>query len=255
MLEVKNLQVYYPIKGGILGRTVGYTKAVDNVSFAIEKGKTLGLVGESGCGKSSTGRAIIGLEKITGGEIIFEGKNITKLKNRSPYRKNVQMIFQDSASSLNPRKRVSDILAEPLRNFEKQTRAEEEKRIHELLEIVELPQTAAAKYPFEFSGGQRQRIGIARAIALSPKLIIADEPVSALDYAVRTQILAYLQNIQAKLNLAFLFISHDLNVVQQMCENIAVMQDSCIVESGTRTEIFNNPQHDFTRRLIACTKQ
>jgi len=254
LLEVKDLKVHYPIKGGILGRTVGWVKAVDGVSFSIDPGETLGLVGESGSGKSTIGKAILGLAEITDGSIVFDGMDITKSihKNRSPFRKSVQMIFQDAYSSLNPRKRVLDIIAEPLRNFEKLSRDEEQKRVDELLSIVGLPSTDAVKYPFEFSGGQRQRIGIARAIALRPKLIVADEPVSALDLSVQAQVLNYLKDIQEELGLAYLFISHDLGVVKHMCENLAIMHNSRFVEYGTRADIYGQPTHIYTRRLIAA---
>ena len=253
ILEVKNLRVYFPIRGGILGRTVGYVKAVDDVSFAIEEGQTVGLVGESGSGKSTTGKAILGLVPLAGGTIIFNGEDITRYigKNRSPYRKNVQMIFQDVMSSLNPRKRIIDVIAEPIRNFEKLTKAEEEKRVHELLSIVGMPPHAASKYPFEFSGGQRQRIGVARAIALKPKLIVADEPVSALDLSIQAQVLNYLKDIQAELKLAYLFISHDLGVVKHMCETLTIMHNSRFVEVGSRHDIYNNAKHIYTRRLMA----
>jgi peptide/nickel transport system ATP-binding protein len=254
LLEVKDLKVYFPIKGGILGRTLGYVKAVDGVSFAIEKGQTLGLVGESGSGKSTTGKAIMGLVPITSGTIVYDGEDITRLvkKSRSPYRKSVQMIFQDVYSSLNPRKRVLDIIAEPLRNFEKLTKDEERKRVDELLAIVGLSPENARKYPFEFSGGQRQRIGVARAIALKPKLIIADEPVSALDLSVQAQVLNYLKDIQEELGLAFLFVSHDLGVVRHMCEHLAIMHNSRFVEFGTRADIYNSAKHIYTKRLIAA---
>jgi len=254
LLEVKNLRVWYPVKGGILGRRVGWVKAVDDVSFEILPGQTLGLVGESGCGKSSTGKAIMGLAQISSGEILFEGEDITRLvkKNRTPYRKSVQMVFQDAYSSLNPRKRVLDIIAEPLRNFEKLTKAEELKRLEELLAIVGLPKSALSKYPFEFSGGQRQRVGVARAIALKPKLIIADEPVSALDLSVQAQVLNYLKDIQEEMGLAYLFVSHDLGVVRHMCEHLAIMHNSRFVEFGTRSDIYDNPQHIYTKRLIAA---
>ena len=254
LLEVKGLKVYFPIKGGIMGRTMGYVKAVDDVTFEIEPGQTLGLVGESGSGKSTTGKAILGLEPLAGGTIYFDGEDITKYigKNRSRYRKSVQMIFQDVYSSLNPRKRVSDIIAEPLRNFEKLSKGEERKRVDELLSIVGMPQQAAQKYPFEFSGGQRQRIGVARAIALKPKLIVADEPVSALDLSVQAQVLNYLKDIQQELKLAFLFVSHDLGVVKHMCETLAIMHNSRFVEFGSREDIYSNPQHIYTRRLIAA---
>lgn len=254
LLEVKDLKVHFPIRGGILGRTVGWVKAVDGVSFTIEPGQTLGLVGESGSGKSTTGKAILGLTHLTGGSIFFDGEDITRYigKNRSDYRKSVQMIFQDAYSSLNPRKRVLDIVAEPLRNFEKLTKAEERKRVDELLAIVGMNPQAAVKYPHEFSGGQRQRLGVARAIALKPKLIVCDEPVSALDLSVQAQVLNYLKDIQEELKLAYLFISHDLGVVKHMCETLAIMHNSRFVEVGSRHEIYNNAQHIYTRRLIAA---
>jgi peptide/nickel transport system ATP-binding protein len=254
LLEVKDLKVHFPVHGGILGRVVGYVKAVDGVSFSIETGQTIGLVGESGSGKSTIGKAILGLTHITGGSIIFDGKNITKSvrKNRSPYRKSVQMIFQDVYSSLNPRKRVLDIVAEPLRNFEKLSKTEERKRVDELLEIVGLSPDNARKYPFEFSGGQRQRIGVARAIALKPKLIVCDEPVSALDLSVQAQVLNHLKDIQQELGLAYLFISHDLGVVRHMCEDLCIMHNSRFVEYGNRQDIYENATHIYTRRLIAA---
>lgn len=254
LLEVKNLKVHYPIKGGILGGIQDYVRAVDGVSFTIEEGETMGLVGESGSGKSTSGKAVIGLAKITKGQILFDGEDITKYvgKNRSPYRRGVQMIFQDAYSSLNPKKRVSDIIAEPLRNFEKLSRAEERKRIDELLDIVGLSPETALKYPFEFSGGQRQRIGIARAMALKPRLIIADEPVSALDLSVQAQVLNFMKDIQEQFKLAYLFISHDLGVVEHMCNDIAIMHKGRFVEMGSKEQIYENPTHIYTKRLIAA---
>lgn len=254
LLEVKDLNVYYPVRGGILGRVQNYVKAVDGISFSVEKGETLGLVGESGSGKSTTGKAIVGLAKITHGQICFNGEDITACvgKNHSPYRRNVQMIFQDAYSSLNPKKRILDIIAEPIRNFEKLTPAQERKKVEELLDIVGLSPETASKYPYEFSGGQRQRIGIARAIALKPKLIIADEPVSALDLSVQAQILNFMMDIQKQFHLAFLFISHDLGVVEHMCSNIAIMHRGRFVEKGSRTSIFEHPAHIYTKRLIAA---
>jgi len=254
LLEVNDLKVYFPIRGGILGRTQGYVKAVDGISFTIEEGEALGLVGESGSGKSTTGKAIIGLEKIASGQILFAGEDITRYvgKNHSPYRRGVQMIFQDVYSSLNPKKRVLDIIAEPLRNFEKLSNYEERKRVDELLDIVGLSPETAIQYPHEFSGGQRQRIGIARAIALKPRLIIADEPVSALDLSVQAQILNYMKDIQQQFKLAYLFISHDLGVVQHMCSKISIMHKGRFVEEGSNTEIFNNPIHIYTKRLMAA---
>ncbi len=254
LLEVKNLKVHYPIRGGILGGVQGYVKAVDDITFRIEEGEIMGLVGESGSGKSTTGKAIIGLAKITGGQILYDGKDITGMigKNHSPYRKSVQMIFQDAYSSLNPKKRVIDIIAEPLRNFEKLSPLEERKRIDELLDIVGLTPDNAIKYPHEFSGGQRQRIGIARAMALNPKLIIADEPVSALDLSVQAQVLNFMKDIQKKFKLSYLFISHDLGVVEHMCTSIAIMHKGRFVEAGIKEEIYRNPTHIYTKKLIAA---
>jgi len=254
LLEVKNLKVYYPIKGGIMGRTIDHHRAVNDITFEVNAGETIGLIGESGCGKTTTGKAILGLNPIHSGQIIFDGQDITKLvtKNKTPYRKSVQMIFQDVYSSLNPKERVLDIIAEPLRNFEKMTRLEERKRVEELLSIVGLTPENIMKYPHQFSGGQRQRIGIARAIALKPKLIVADEPVSALDISVQAQVLNYLKDIQEELDLSLLFISHDLGVVKHMCEKLFIMHHGRFVEAGTSDEIYNNPQHIYTKRLITA---
>lgn len=252
-LEVNDLKVHFPIKGGIFGRTVDYVKAVDNVSLSLEKGMTYGLVGESGSGKTTTGRAIIGLNKITAGEIIFEGRNISHLRgSKLDYRKDIQMMFQDPYSSLNPKKRVLDIIAEPLRNYEKLSKKEEKKRVQELLELVGMSAESIIKYPHQFSGGQRQRIGVARAIALKPKLIIADEPVSALDVSVQAQVLNFMQDIQKELNLTYLFISHDLGVIKHMCDHIGIMYRGRYVEEGTTETIFNDPQHIYTKRLVAA---
>lgn len=252
-LEVSDLKVHFPVKGGLLGRTVGHIKAVDGVSLSIEKGKTYGLVGESGSGKTTTGRAIIGLNNITSGKITFEGRDITNIRKVSKdIRKDVQMIFQDPYSSLNTKKRVIDIVAEPIRNYEKLTKAEETKRVQELMEQVGLSPESIYKYPHEFSGGQRQRIGIARAIALKPKLIIADEPVSALDVSVQAQVLNFMQDIQKELGLTYLFISHDLGVIKHMCDRIGIMYKGRYVEEGSPADIFNNPQHIYTKRLVAA---
>lgn len=251
-LKVEDLKVHFPIRGGLFNRKIGAIKAVDGVSFEIEQGKTYGLVGESGSGKTTTGRAIVGLNDITEGTITYEGEELNKRGKAIDPRRDIQMIFQDPYSSLNPKKRVLDIIAEPLRNYEKLSRKEEKDRVHELLEQVGLSPESILKYPHEFSGGQRQRIGVARAIALKPKLIIADEPVSALDVSVQAQVLNFMQDIQKDLNLTYLFISHDLGIVKHMCDEIGIMYKGRYVESGTKHDIFNNPQHIYTKRLVAA---
>lgn len=252
-LEVNNLKVHFPIKGGIFGRTVDYVRAVDGVSFKVEEGMTYGLVGESGSGKSTTGKAILGLNKVTDGQILYKGEDITNARgSRVDFRKQVQMIFQDPYSSLNPRKRVYDILAEPLRNFEKLSKSEERKRISELLELVGLSNESMFKYPHQFSGGQRQRIGIARAVALKPKFIIADEPVSALDVSVQAQVLNFMQDIQKELGLTYIFIGHDLGVIRHICDRIGIMYRGRFVEEGNTDDIFDNPQHIYTKRLVSA---
>ncbi|HAQ5549172.1 TPA: ABC transporter ATP-binding protein, partial [Enterococcus faecium] len=223
----------------------------------IEKGKTYGLVGESGSGKSTTGKAVVGLEKVTAGQIMYEGKDVTKRSNRKKmgYNKDVQMIFQDSMSSLNPKKRVLDIIAEPIRNFERLSDQEEKKKVKGLLDIVGMPEDALYKYPHEFSGGQRQRLGVARAVATNPKLIVADEPVSALDLSVQAQVLNFMKRIQQEYGLSYLFISHDLGVVKHMCDNIAIMYKGRFVEIGTREDIYNDPRHIYTKRLLSAIPQ
>lgn len=252
-LQIQNLKVHYPVRGGFFNSIVDYVYAVDGISMELEKGKAYGLVGESGCGKSTTGKAIIGLEKITSGSIYYEGKNVTNTKRdrKSPYSKDIQMIFQDSHSSLNPRKRVQEIIAEPIRNFLNLTPKEEAKKISELLEIVGMSEDAKSKYPHEFSGGQKQRIGIARAIATNPKLIIADEPVSALDLSVQAQVLNFMKDIQNEFGLSYLFISHDLGVVKHMCDYISIMYKGRFVETGATQDIYNDPQHIYTKRLLS----
>ncbi len=254
VMEVKNLKVHYPIRGGFFNRILDYVYAVDGVDMLIESGKSYGLVGESGSGKSTIGKAIIGLEKVTSGEVIYNEKRISlnKIKRKSTYRKDVQMIFQDSMSSLNPKKRVLDIIAEPLRNFDNLTVKEEKKKVIELLDIVGMTEDTIYKYPFEFSGGQRQRIGVARSVATKPKLIIADEPVSALDLSVQAQVLNYMKDIQKQFGLSYIFISHDLGVVKHMCDEIYIMYRGRFVEKGLREDIYTNPQHIYTKRLIAA---
>lgn len=254
LLKVNDLKVHYPIRGGFFRRVVGSVRAVDGISFELQPGETYGLVGESGCGKTTSGRAIIGLNKATSGEMLFEGKDLAKMRRaeRRKYTKDIQMIFQDPYSSLNGRKNVLSIIAEPLRNFERLSAKEELIKVQELVERVGLSPESIYKYPHQFSGGQRQRIGIARALALRPKLIIADEPVSALDVSVQAQVLNFMQEIQEDFNLTYLFISHDLGIIQHMCDRIGIMYRGRFVEEGTADEIYNNPQHVYTKRLIAA---
>lgn len=254
LIEVHDLEVHYPIRSGFWNRVTDEVLAVDGVSISIEAGETYGLVGESGSGKSTTGKSIVGLEKPTHGQVIYKGKDITKPANRQKldYNQDVQMIFQDSLSSLNPRKRIEDIIAEPLRNFGKMSKDEEKLRVLQLLDIVGLDADALYKYPHQFSGGQRQRIGVARAVATNPKLIVADEPVSALDLSVQAQVLNFMKKIQRDFNVSYLFISHDLGVVRHMCDNIAIMHRGRIVEMGTRDDIYNHPMHIYTRRLLSA---
>lgn len=256
-LEVNDLKVHYPIRGGVLNTIQDYVKAVDGVNMSIESGKTYGLVGESGSGKTTIGKTIIGLEKATSGKILYEGQNVTnKARSRKEkfanYNKDVQMIFQDSTSSMNPKKRILDVMAEPMRNYFDYTPQEIKTKVANLLEIVGMNAEAMYKYPHEFSGGQRQRIGVARAVASDPKLIIADEPTSALDLSVQAQVLNFMRRIQKEYGLSYLFISHDLGVVQHMSDDIAIMHRGRFVEQGSKEAIYNNPQHIYTKRLLSA---
>lgn len=254
LLEVKNLKTYYPVKGGFFRRTVANVKAVDDVSFEIKKGETLGLVGESGCGKSTTGRTILRLINPTDGQIIFDGKDITNIQGRAlrEARKDFQMVFQDPYASLNPMQMIGDVVSEPLKNFGKSNKKALKEEVMDLLNRVGLPEDAYEKYAHEFSGGQRQRIGIARALALKPKLIVADEPVSALDVSVQSQVLNLLKELQKDFGLTYLFIAHDLSVVKHMSDRIGVMYLGNIVEIADRNSIYNEPLHPYTQALISA---
>ena len=255
LLEVRNLRKYYPVtKGFIFQRQVGAVKAVDDVSFFIRKGETLGLVGESGCGKTTTGRVILRLQEPTHGEALFEGRDIFKLGKEElrRLRRDMQIIFQDPYSSLNPRMTVGDIIGEPLEIHKLARGKEKVRRVQELLEVVGLSPYHANRYPHEFSGGQRQRIGIARALAVNPKLIIADEPVSALDVSIQAQVLNLLEELQREFGLTYLFIAHDLSVVKHISDRIAVMYLGRIVELAAADELFSNPQHPYTEALLSA---
>lgn len=254
ILEVNNLKQYYPIKGGFFRRTIGQVKAVDGISFKINEGETMGLVGESGCGKSSAGRSILRLQTPTDGTVLFDGEDITKIQGRKlrEARQGFQMVFQDPYASLNPLQMVGDIVAEPIKNYNKISKEELEKEVKALLVKVGLNTEDYYKYAHEFSGGQRQRVGIARALALKPKLIILDEPVSALDVSVQSQVLNLLDDLQAEFNLSYLFIAHDLSVVKHVSDFIGVMYLGHIVEQGPSDEIYNNPKHPYTQALISA---
>ena len=254
LLEVKDLQMHFPVREGILLRASKFNKAVDGVSFEIAPGETLGLVGESGCGKSTLGRCISRLYRPTSGSIQFEGNEISGLGNREllPYRRDIQMIFQDPMESLNARHTVGDIIEEPLIIHKMGDRQWRARRVAELLDIVGLPSRSATRFPFEFSGGQRQRIGIARAIALNPKLVICDEPVSALDVSIQSQILNLLVDLQREFNLSYLFIAHDLAVVKHVSDRIAIMYLGKFVETGEGQDIYRAPKHPYTNSLISA---
>jgi peptide/nickel transport system ATP-binding protein/oligopeptide transport system ATP-binding protein len=255
LLEVRNLKVYFPIRTGVFRRHTDDVKAVDDVSFQIEKGTTAGLVGESGSGKTTIGRALLKLVPPTGGEVMFEGRDVLQLREDEfrPYRRRMQMIFQDPFGSLNPRLSIFQIVGEALEiHFSEMSRDDRRARVAELLRQVGLQPEMMERYPHEFSGGQRQRIGIARALAVKPEFIVCDEPVSALDVSVQAQIVNLLQDLQDELGLTYLFIAHDLAVVEHISDHVLVMYHGKIVESAPAEQIYENPQHDYTRKLLAA---
>ena len=252
LLVVDELKKHYPVRGGMWGRTIGTIRAVDGVSFSVMKGQTLGLVGESGCGKSTLGRTLMRLEEPTGGRVSFEGRDLAHASRQELFglRRDIQMVFQDPYSSLNPRMTVGEIVREPLVVHRIGTKAQQLERVRSLLETVGLTGEMLGRYPSEFSGGQRQRIGVARALALNPKLVIADEPVSALDVSVQSQVLNLMVRLQRELGLTYVFISHDLSVVEHVSDSVAIMYLGRIVERGPVQQIFGRPAHPYTRALI-----
>jgi len=254
LLHVEDLKMHFPIRAGVLRRQVGWVYAVDGVSFAVERGRTLGLVGESGCGKTTAGRCTLRLYQPTAGKVIFEGRNLLSAGRAAmrAARRQMQMIFQDPFESLNSRHTVGEILAEPFVIHRQGTAAQRSRWVDRLLDRVGLSRAAASRFPHEFSGGQRQRIGIARAIALNPKLVVCDEPVSALDVSIQSQILNLLLELQKDLGLSYLFIAHDLAVVKHISDTVAVMYLGRIVEMASSAMLYDSPQHPYTRALIAA---
>ena len=254
ILEVKNLKKHFPVKAGLFQRNVGSVKAVDGISFTLRKGETLGIVGESGCGKSTAGRTLIRLYEPTEGSIIFNGKDISNLpesKLRTSIRKDIQMVFQDPFASLNPRKTLGSILEEPYSTHNLHNRKIRKEKVAHLLETVGLDGSFTSRYPHEFSGGQRQRIGIARALALQPDLIIADEAVSALDVSIQSQIINLMEDLQEEFNLTYIFISHDLSVVRHISDRVAVMYLGKFMELAPRDDLYTDPLHPYTQSLLS----
>ena len=258
LLEVRDLRVWFPVFGGLLRRKVDDVKAVDGVSFKVESGQTVGLVGESGSGKTTVGRALLKLLKATTGEVVFNGRNILPMGEREfrPMRREMQMIFQDPYGSLNPRMTCGEIIGEALEiHFRELSSADRRDSVAALLKQVGLESDMAARYPHEFSGGQRQRIGIARALAVKPRFIVCDEPVSALDVSVQGQIVNLLEDLQEELGLSYLFIAHDLAVVEHISDYVLVMHHGKIVEAARAETIYENPQHEYTKTLLAAVPQ
>ena len=255
LLEVRGLAMHFPVTEGVLSRRIGEVKAVDGVDFTIARGETLGLVGESGCGKTTTGRCILRLERPTAGEILFDGKDVNRLQRGelTHLRRRMQVIFQDPYSSLNPRMKVGDIIGEPIKVHGLETDARKrEARVRELLSVCGLDPKFTDRYPHEMSGGQRQRVGIARALALEPEFIVCDEAVSALDVSIQAQVINLLEDLRERFGLTYLFIAHDLSVVRHLCQRVAVMYLGRIVELADCDELFDNPLHPYTRALLAA---
>jgi oligopeptide/dipeptide ABC transporter ATP-binding protein len=254
ILEVTDLKKHFPIKTGVLRRTSGYVYAVDGVSFTIDEGETLGMVGESGCGKSTTGRVVLRLLPATGGRVVFDGVDVMAASRVEiqRLRRDMQIVFQDPYASLNPRKKVKDIVSEPLRIHQIGSEAERKRRVLDLLEIVGLTAEHAERYPHEFSGGQRQRIGVARALALNPRLIICDEPVSALDVSIQAQMINLLEDLQQQLKLTYLFIAHDLSVVKHLSDRVVVMYLGKVMEIADSSLLYVQPQHPYTEALLSA---
>jgi len=254
LLRVENLVMHFPIYRGVIRRQVGSVHAVDGVSFRVKRGETLGLVGESGCGKSTTGRTILQLYKPTAGNVIFDGVDLVKLKGEKmrQMRRKLQMIFQDPYASLNPRMTISEIIGEPLMVHNVANGKEIQERVAHLMDIVKLNPAFANRYPHEFSGGQRQRIGVARALALQPSFIVCDEPISALDVSIQAQVINLLEDLQKQFNLTYLFIAHDLSVVRHISDRVAVMYLGMFMEMATRDEIYKSPLHPYSQALLSA---